>query len=114
MYRQIAAQELASFLGTISHPTRIRIIEELRHGELDVSTLQEKLEETQSKISQNLSVLKAQRIVHERKEGRHVYYALTIPKLARWLIDGLMLIEEKTSGDKQLSRAISSAKKKWG
>jgi DNA-binding transcriptional ArsR family regulator len=114
MYRKIAAQELAIFLGIIGHPVRIRIIEELRDDELDVSTLQEKLGETQSKISQNLSILKAQRVVQERKEGRHVFYTLTIPKLAKWLTEGLTLIEEKTSGDRQLSRAISSAKKKWG
>lgn len=114
MYRIIAAQELSNFLSSISHPTRIRIIEELRNGELDVSTLQDKLSESQSKISQNLSLLKAQRIVHERKEGRRVFYSLTIPHLAKWLTAGLNLIEEKTSTDKELVRAISSAKKKWG
>lgn len=114
MYRKIAAQELANFLGTISHPTRIRIIEELRNGELDVSTLQTKLGEAQSKISQNLSLLKAQKLVHERKDGRRVFYTLTLPELAKWLIEGLNLIEKKTSGEKELARAISSAKKKWG
>jgi DNA-binding transcriptional ArsR family regulator len=113
MYRKIAAQELANFLGSISNPTRIRIIEELRNGELDVSTLQMKLNEAQSKISQNLSVLKAQKVVHERKEGRRVFYSLTVPQLAKWLTDGLVLIEEKTTGEKELIRAIHSAKKKW-
>jgi DNA-binding transcriptional ArsR family regulator len=114
MYRKIAAQELADFLGTISHPIRIRIIEELKDGELDVSSLQKILTENQSRISQNLSLLKAQRLVLERKEGRRVYYRLAQPVLAEWLIKGLDIISMKADTEKMLSKAILSAKKKWG
>lgn len=113
MYRKIAANELANFLGVIAHPARIRIVEELRNKELDVSTLQEILEINQSSVSQHLSTLKAHKILGERKEGRRVYYHLVNPELAIWLIQGLELMEFKPDSDKQISKALASAKKTW-
>ena len=37
--RQIVSKELADLFKIIAHPDRIRIIEELGHGEKDVNTL---------------------------------------------------------------------------
>jgi DNA-binding transcriptional ArsR family regulator len=113
MYRKVAAVELACFLGTISHFERIRIIEELRGSELDVSALQKRLEIAQSSVSRHLSILKAHRIVNERKEGRRVYYHLSVPELATWLIAGLDIINEKSMENVSLSKAFASAKKRW-
>jgi DNA-binding transcriptional ArsR family regulator len=113
MYKKIAAQELADFLGTISHPMRIRIIEELKDGELDVSSLQNILQENQSRISQNLSVLKAQRLVVERKEGRRVFYRLALPGMVQWLSKGFDILGKKARSEKLVLKAIDSAKKKW-
>lgn len=113
MYRRVAAGELAKLLSLISHPERILIIEELNRGELDVTTLQERLELSQATTSRHLSLLKAHNVVAERKEGRRVYYHLTVPLMSQWLIKGLDIIGQKTAHEKPLSRAFSAAKKMW-
>ena len=74
MYRKIASQELASFMQPLGHYVRIQIIEELRAGELDVSTLQKKIDLPQSTVSQHLAILKGHHLIKERKEGRRVFY----------------------------------------
>ena len=114
MYRKVAATELARFLGAIAHTERIRIIEELQNSELDVSALQKRLEIAQSNVSRHLSILKAQRIVTERKDGRRVYYQLSVPELAKWLMTGLDIIDETSVKSVPLSKAFASAKKRWG
>lgn len=113
MYRKIAAQELSVFLGTIAHPERIRIIEELKRCELDVGTLQKRLDISQSNVSRHLAILKHQNIVKERKDGRHVYYQLSVPELANWLIEGLDIVFEKASKEVSLAKVFASAKKLW-
>ncbi len=113
MYRRIAAQELAKFLSAISHPERIRIIEELNKQELDVSTIHTRLELPQSAVSRHLGILKAQRIVGERKLGRQVFYQLLSPQLAHWLIGGLEILEEQSHNEVPLSKAFKSARKLW-
>ena len=67
MDRKLAADELATFLATLGHPLRIRIIEELRGKELDVTSIYEALKEKQSKVSQQLSILRSQKMIVERK-----------------------------------------------
>jgi DNA-binding transcriptional ArsR family regulator len=113
MYRKIAALELANFLGVIAHPERIRIIEELQGDELDVSTIQSRLGLAQASVSRHLALLKAQAIVVERKEGRRVFYHLSVPLLAKWLIAGLDIVGEKSQKEMAISQALSSAKELW-
>lgn len=109
----IAAEQLALMLGVISHPVRLRIIEELRRGELDVHTLQEVLELRQSAVSHHLALLRAHRLVVERREGRHVYYRLRSPQIARWLVQGLKFLGEDRSETAKVRTAIKSARRAW-
>ena len=37
--RKVATEALARFLGVLGHPDRIQLVEELRQGEKDVTTL---------------------------------------------------------------------------
>lgn len=113
MHRKLAAKELAQFIGAITHPDRIRIIEEIQRDELDVSTLQDKLDLAQSVVSRHLGILKSERIVIERREGRRVFYRLSVPELAFWLIKGLDIISEKTENKAPLSKIFTAAKKRW-
>ncbi len=80
--RKIVAKELAGLLGVLSHSDRIQIIEELRRDEKDVGSLRDLLDISASRISQHLSLLKAHRLLEERRDGRHVYYRLTRSRLA--------------------------------
>lgn len=112
-HRALVAKEIADLLGALSHPHRIRIIEELRDGENDVNTLQEALGISHSGVSQHLMTLRANRLVSERREGRHVFYHLRQPEIARWLLDATQFLERATADADELRKAIGKARKEW-
>ncbi len=91
--RQLVAKELAEVFKIIAHPDRVRLIEELRAGEKDVNTLVKLLDLPGPRVSQHLSLLRAHRIVEERREGRHHFYHLIQPEIADWIVEGLDFIE---------------------
>ncbi|WP_031515871.1 ArsR/SmtB family transcription factor [Desulfofalx alkaliphila] len=70
------AQMKADLLKALAHPTRVRILELLKHGELCVCDIFEKLEVEQANASQHLAILKKQDILKRRKEGLRVYYCI--------------------------------------
>jgi DNA-binding transcriptional ArsR family regulator len=109
----LVTKELADLLGVLAHPHRIRIIEELRETERDVNTLQTALGISHSGVSQHLSVLRAHRLVAERREGRHVFYHLRQPKLARWLVDGIEFVAGTQEVAEDVRLAIETMRAKW-
>lgn len=111
--RHLAAKELGNLFSVFTHPDRIRIVEELRDGERDVNALQAALDVTHSRTSQNLAILRAHRLVTERREGRHVYYRLVEPEIARWVLDGLRFIEADLQRVHQRQSAIEEARQLW-
>lgn len=111
--RVVVAKELAGIFKVLSHPDRIRLVEELRNGKVDVNTLHEKLELPASRVSQHLALLRAHRIVADSRDGRRVYYQLTQPDLAEWVVDGVRFIEARMHSDWQGRRAIRKARELW-
>ena len=112
-YRALVTRDLAEFLGVLSHPHRIRIIEELRNGEHDVNALQEALGISHSGVSQHLMVMRANRLVSERREGRRVFYQLRQPEIAGWLLEAMVFLEKGTVDADELRKAIGKARKEW-
>jgi DNA-binding transcriptional ArsR family regulator len=109
----VASRAMAELLGVLAHPQRIRILEELRAGERDVSTLQQALAISHSGVSQHLAVLRAHRLVIEHREGRRVFYRVRMPGLARWLVLGMEFLGE-TAEDVAMHRAIDQVRQLWG
>lgn len=112
-YRFLAANKLGEFLSAIAHARRIQIIEELRLGETDVGSLRKTLGISHSNVSQHLAVLRAHRVVTERREGRHVFYRLCSFELAEWLVDGMRFLPEATKESEELKNALQDAKIAW-
>ena len=112
-HRALVTKELAEFLGVLSHPHRIRIIEELRDGEHDVNSLQEALGISHSGVSQHLMVLRANRLVSERREGRRVFYQLRQPGIAKWLLEATEFLERGSAEATELRKAIGKTRKDW-
>lgn len=111
--RTVAARELAKLFSVFSHPDRLRIVEELRDGERDVNALQLLLGCSHSRVSQNLSVLRAHRLVVERRDGRHVFYRLMRPEMAEWLLLGLKYLEADLADVVERRLAIEAARQVW-
>ena len=112
-HRALVTKQLAVFLAVLSHPHRIRIIEELREGEHDVNTLQAALGISHSGVSQHLMVFRANRLVSERREGRRVFYQLRQPEIAGWLLDATRFLESDTAEAAELRKAIGKTRKEW-
>ena len=112
-HRVLVTKELAELFGVLSHPHRIRIIEELRDGEHDVNSLQEALGISHSGVSQHLMVLRANRLVSERREGRRVFYQLRQPDIAAWLLEATRFLEQETVSANELRKAINKTRKEW-
>src|SRR5262245_8532014 len=66
----------AEFFQALAHPTRIAIIEQLRHGELSAGALIARLSIEQANASQHLAVLRTKGIVGSRKVGNQVFYSV--------------------------------------
>ncbi|HTV00306.1 MAG TPA: metalloregulator ArsR/SmtB family transcription factor [Luteitalea sp.] len=111
--RSFVAKELGQLFNVLSHPDRVRIVEELREGELDVNALQAALNVSHSRTSQNLAVLRAHRLVVERREGRHVFYRLVKPELAQWLLGGLQFIQLDLEQAESRRSAIEEVRQMW-
>lgn len=75
------SQFKAEFFKALAHPLRIRILDELRKGELTVNDLGSRLEVEQSNLSQQLAVLRNRNILVARKDGQNVYYSVRDPQL---------------------------------
>ena len=91
--RLIVSRDLADLLKLLAHPDRLRIIEELRTGELDVSGIAGALMLPATRISQHLALMRAHRLVEERRDGRNHYYRLSHPHLAEWIVDALQFVD---------------------
>jgi DNA-binding transcriptional ArsR family regulator len=69
----------ADFFQALAHPTRIAIVEQLRNGELSAGALIERLGMEQANVSQHLGVLRAKKILVNRKAGNQVFYSVRDP-----------------------------------
>lgn len=111
--RLLVTKELSKFLGVLSHPHRIRIVEALRHEERDVNFLEKTLEISHARVSQHLALMRSHRLVVERREGRRVFYRLVQPELATWIAEGLAFIERDEESIQDMRDAVQQAKTQW-
>lgn len=75
----------AEFFKALASPLRIRILDELRNGELTVTELRLRLGVEPTNISQQLAILKSKNIVVGRKAGSNVYYSCRDPAIFKFL-----------------------------
>lgn len=72
----LTAVQIAELFSTLGDASRVRIIAALTEGELNVSTLADAVEISESAVSHHLRHLRQMKLVRTRKDGRHVYYTL--------------------------------------
>ena len=69
-------ERVAAAFKAISEPCRLKILFALRQGELCVLHIVEAVGGTQSAVSHQLRLLKANGIVKARREGQNILYSL--------------------------------------
>jgi ArsR family transcriptional regulator len=71
----------ATLCKAIADPIRLLIIEALRNGPRTVGELSSTLGLSQSNVSQHMAVLRQRAVVGGRRDGNHVLYSLSNPKV---------------------------------
>lgn len=80
--------ETLTIIKALSDENRLRIIMALRGKELCVCTLTELLDLAPSTTSKHLSILKQARLIESVKDGKFVYYRLTMPESPNYALAG--------------------------
>ena len=78
------ADKLARWLKALSVGTRVRIVQLLKGRALCVNALAQRLDVTQSAVSQHLRVLRQAGLVVDEKRGYYVHYRLNDETFAMW------------------------------
>lgn len=86
--------ELAEFFRVFGDSTRIRILYSLLDGEKCVQDISLSLALTQSAVSHQLQILRANRLVKYRRDGKTVYYTLADDHIFSIINQGIEHIEE--------------------
>jgi DNA-binding transcriptional ArsR family regulator len=70
------AQQASRLLKTIANPHRLMILCTLLDGELSVGELNERIDVSQSTLSQHLAILRDSGHVQTRRQAQTIYYSL--------------------------------------
>lgn len=86
--------DLAELFKVFGDSTRIRILFVLFEAEVCVCDLAEALNMTQSAISHQLKILKQNKLVKNRREGKSIFYSLADGHVRTIIAQGIEHIEE--------------------
>ncbi len=75
------AAEVAAMLKLVGNENRLLILCSLVEGELGVGALQERVDLSQSALSQHLAKLRSDRLVTARRESQNIYYSISEGKI---------------------------------
>lgn len=73
----------AEISKTLANPTRLAILHLLKDGEKTVNEIAQRLNVSQSNVSQHLAIMRQRQIVKTRKAGSTVYYRVSSPKISQ-------------------------------
>lgn len=71
----------ANICQSLTHPTRLEIVDCLRDGEKNVTRLVKEMGVAQESVSRHLRMMRSTGIVLSRREGTSIYYRLGSPKI---------------------------------
>lgn len=74
---RVAAEKARGLLKVLSNPDRLMLLCQLTQGEHCVSELEQALGIQQPTLSQQLGVLRDERLVETRRDGKQIYYSIT-------------------------------------
>lgn len=86
--------DLAELFKVFGDSTRIKILDALFEAELCVCDIAQLLSVSQTAVSHQLRVLKNNKLVKFRKEGKNVFYSLADDHVRRIIDQGIEHVEE--------------------
>lgn len=77
---QESANEACQLLKTLGNADRLLLVCEISRGERCVGELEEQLGIRQPTLSQQLTILRKEGLVHTRRDGKQIFYSLSSTK----------------------------------
>jgi ArsR family transcriptional regulator len=90
----------AQIFRALMHPSRLAILKALRHDEACVCHLEVHLGYRQAYLSQQLAVLRAIGLVHDRRDGWNIYYRVAQPAVFTLLDTTLRMVGGRPEQDR--------------
>lgn len=87
-------KNLSDLFKVLGDTTRLRILEILTEGELAVGEIADQLQMTTSAISHQLRLLKSNKLVKNRRDGKNILYSLDDQHVLEILTIGLEHVKE--------------------
>ncbi len=84
-----ALENAASIFRALGDPARLRLLTVLMVGPRCVTQLAAELADNLPAVSQRLKLLKSERIVSSRRQGKHIFYSLDDEHISQLISTGL-------------------------
>jgi DNA-binding transcriptional ArsR family regulator len=78
---RVSARTVTAILRALANEDRLLLLCQMTQGERSVSELETELDIRQPTLSQQLGVLRTERLVTTRREGKRIFYAVADPKV---------------------------------
>lgn len=90
-----ACRDAAAIFRALGDPGRMQILTLLLDRELCVTEIAAVVGDSMPAVSQRLKLLRSERVVAQRREGKHVYYSLADDHIAELVTNGLAHAREE-------------------
>jgi len=104
--RAKVVEDVAEVFGALAHPTRVRIVALLHHGDHDVSELSQALGLAPTNVSQHLGLLRLHHLVTVRRDGTRMHYSIRDPRIGDLIDRALDLLTGNMARPREVQRAI--------
>ena len=71
----------AGIYKVLANPKRLEILNILKKREMPVEALAEEVKVRKANLSQHLAILRLNKLVKIRRDGRQIYYSITDPRI---------------------------------
>ena len=92
--RRDACEKAAGIFRALGDTARLQMLVLLAEGDLCVTEIAEQLGDSLSAVSQRLKLLRAERIVRQRREGKHIFYSFADRHVAELIANALAHADE--------------------
>jgi ArsR family transcriptional regulator len=92
---ELAYKIQADYIKALAHPLRLQIIDFLKKGAQNVSSIVKALDIQQSSLSRHLTILKENGILEGRHQGLMIYYSIEDEDIFRVLQPIRILLSKK-------------------
>jgi ArsR family transcriptional regulator, lead/cadmium/zinc/bismuth-responsive transcriptional repressor len=89
-----ACEKAAGIFRALGDTTRLQMLAMLSEGDLCVTEIADRLGDSLPAVSQRLKLLRAERIVRQRREGKHVFYFFADRHVAEMIANALAHADE--------------------